>query len=36
MIPHNRLGRKILKNLKVYASENHPHDAQKPEKIELS
>jgi len=36
MIPRNRLGRKILKNLKVYATEDHPHEAQRPEKIELS
>ena len=28
MLPKNKLGRKILKNLKVYAGENHPHTAQ--------
>ena len=36
MLPHNRLGRKILKNLKVYADVNHPHEAQNPTKIDLS
>ena len=36
MLPHNRLGRKMLKNLKVYADENHPHEAQSPVKINLS
>jgi large subunit ribosomal protein L13 len=28
MLPHNRLGRKIFKNLKVYAGPEHPHEAQ--------
>ncbi|MDF2375844.1 MAG: 50S ribosomal protein L13 [Verrucomicrobiales bacterium] len=31
MIPHNRLGRQILKKLKVYAGSEHPHDAQQVE-----
>ena len=31
MLPHNRLGRKMAKKLKVYAGPNHPHQAQKPE-----
>ncbi len=35
MLPHNRLGRKLLKKLKVYAGENHPHAAQKPEPIDI-
>lgn len=30
MIPHNRLGRKLIKKLKVYAGAEHPHQAQKP------
>jgi large subunit ribosomal protein L13 len=30
MIPHNRLGRKLIKKLKVYAGTEHPHQAQKP------
>ncbi len=28
MIPHNRLGRKILRHFKVYAGPDHPHEAQ--------
>ncbi len=28
MVPHNRLGRKILRHLKVYAGPEHPHEAQ--------
>ena len=35
MLPHNRLGKKILHNLKVYSGSEHPHNAQKPEKLEL-
>lgn len=35
MLPHNRLGRKMYKKLKVYAGENHPHQAQQPEKIDI-
>jgi large subunit ribosomal protein L13 len=31
MLPHTRLGRKQLLNVKIYAGENHPHQAQKPE-----
>ncbi len=34
MLPHNRLGRKLLKRLKVYAGPEHPHVAQKPQPIE--
>lgn len=28
MLPHNRLGRKLLKHLKVYGGPEHPHEAQ--------
>ena len=35
MLPKNRLGRKMLKKLKVYRGPEHPHAAQKPEKLEL-
>ncbi|RCK77705.1 MAG: LSU ribosomal protein L13p (L13Ae) [Ignavibacteriae bacterium] len=35
MIPHNRLGRKIIQKLKVYSGPNHPHSAQKPEKLNI-
>lgn len=33
MLPKNRLGRKLIKKLKVYTGESHPHSAQKPEPI---
>ncbi len=35
MLPHNRLGRRQLLHIKIYAGESHPHEAQKPEKIEI-
>jgi len=35
MLPHNRLGRRQLLHVKIYAGENHGHEAQKPEKLEL-
>lgn len=35
MIPHNRLGRQIIKKLKVYAGDSHPHEAQQVEAFEL-
>jgi len=35
MLPKNKLGRKMLKKLKVYRGPEHEHQAQKPEKIEL-
>jgi len=31
MLPKNKLGRQLLKNLRVYAGPVHPHSAQKPE-----
>lgn len=35
MLPQNRLGRAMIKKLKVYPGEDHPHAAQNPRKIEL-
>ncbi len=35
MLPKNRLGRKMIKKLHVYSGSEHPHQAQKPEKLEL-
>ena len=35
MLPKNRIGRKMIKKLRVYKDENHGHEAQTPEKIEL-
>jgi large subunit ribosomal protein L13 len=33
MLPHNRMGRAILKRLKVYAGSEHPHAAQNPKPV---
>jgi large subunit ribosomal protein L13 len=35
MLPRTRLGRAQLRKLKVYAGPNHPHEAQKPEHMEI-
>ena len=35
MLPKNRIGRKMLKKLKVYRGSKHPHEAQKPETLEV-
>lgn len=35
MLPHNRLGRKMASNLKIYASNEHPHLAQNPKPLEV-
>lgn len=35
MLPKNKIGRRLLTRLKVYAGSEHPHIAQKPEKIEI-
>lgn len=35
MLPKNKLGRQVIKKLKVYAADTHPHEAQKPETYEL-
>jgi large subunit ribosomal protein L13 len=36
MLPRNRLARKQLTKLKVYAGPEHPHVAQKPQPMEIS
>ncbi|HIJ60828.1 MAG TPA: 50S ribosomal protein L13 [Nitrospirae bacterium] len=36
MLPKNRLGRQLIKKLKVYKSSEHPHKAQNPEEIKLN
>ncbi|MDW8064986.1 MAG: 50S ribosomal protein L13 [Anaerolineae bacterium] len=36
MLPKNRLGRRMLKKLKVYAGPEHPHRAQQPKPLPLS
>jgi large subunit ribosomal protein L13 len=35
MLPKNRLGRQIIKKLKIYKGTEHPHSAQKPVFYEL-
>jgi len=35
MLPKNSLGRKMLKKLKIYKGEKHPHSAQDPRALEL-
>ena len=35
MLPHNKLGRKLLKHLKVYSGPAHPHESQKPKPYSL-
>lgn len=35
MLPKTRLGRKMIKKLKIYSGAEHPHQSQKPEKIEI-
>jgi large subunit ribosomal protein L13 len=36
MLPKNRLGSSMISKLKVYTGPEHPHEAQKPEKMEIS
>jgi len=35
MLPRGIMGRKLFKNVKIYAGPEHPHAAQKPEKLVL-
>ena len=35
MLPHNKLGNKLIKHLKVYQNSNHPHASQNPQVLEL-
>ncbi len=34
MLPHNRMGRHLMRTLRVFAGPDHPHAAQKPKPIE--
>lgn len=36
MLPKNTLGRKLFTKLKVYVGDKHPHDAQKPEILNIN
>lgn len=35
MVPHNKLGRALMKKLKIYAGPEHPHEAQQPKVLDL-
>lgn len=35
MLPKTRLGRALFKNMHIYIGSSHPHEAQRPRKIEL-
>jgi large subunit ribosomal protein L13 len=35
MLPRNRLGSELFRNLHVFAGENHPHEAQQPKTLDL-
>jgi len=36
MLPKNKLGRKIIKKLKVYAGPDHPHASQQPQPFQIT
>ena len=36
MLPKTRMGRRLIRRLKVYAGPAHPHEAQQPKKLELA
>lgn len=36
MLPHSKLGRAMIKKLKIYKGVNHPHDAQTPQLIKIT
>ena len=36
MLPSNRLSRKLMTNLRVYAGAGHPHEAQQPEALDVA
>lgn len=35
MMPKSKLGKQVFQNLKIYKGNDHPHAAQKPEKLEI-
>ena len=35
MLPKNKLGKRMIRKLKIYAGADHPHQAQKPEPLAL-
>jgi large subunit ribosomal protein L13 len=35
MLPHSRLGRQMLRHLKIYTGTDHPHQAQQPQPLDI-
>ncbi len=35
MLPHNKLGRQMIKKLRIYAGAEHPHEAQNPQPLNV-
>ena len=35
MLPHNKLGRKLMKKVRIYAGAEHPHQAQNPQVLDV-
>jgi large subunit ribosomal protein L13 len=35
MLPHNKMGRQMIKKLKIYAGTEHPHGPQQPQPLEM-
>lgn len=35
MLPHNRLGRRLIKKMRVYSGPDHPHRPQQPVRLEI-
>ena len=35
MVPRGPLGRRVMKNLRVFAGPDHPHDAQQPDRLDI-
>ena len=33
MLPHNKQGRRLIKNVKIFAGPDHPHEAQQPKPL---
>jgi large subunit ribosomal protein L13 len=36
MLPHNRLGRQMIRKLKIYTADSHPHTAQQPKPLDVA
>jgi large subunit ribosomal protein L13 len=36
MVPRGPLGRQVMKNLRVFAGPDHPHEAQQPDRLDVA